>query len=209
MSEFPSGDDLPDWDLIAGNIGRIPSGIELVPAVSLRSLRGLRAMIGLPGLGWRGDLRVDDAIVQASRTYVPVLPEQEWYRAESEQTEVFAPLVPIERVWVERTSSAVVPATGGTDFVGRLVSLDAPPNRPPRPARQVDTLTGLRVVRLPGPDDKIGKDLRDLRAVTEPYNSAEGDICVRICKELDWYRWAWSGQAPKTLELPIHLAWVE
>ncbi len=29
------------------------------------------------------------------------IPEQEWYRAEAEQIEVFAPLVPAERVWVE------------------------------------------------------------------------------------------------------------
>lgn len=209
MSDFPSEGDLPDWDLIAGNSERAPAGIELVPAAAVRDLRGRRAMVGLPGLGWRGDLRVDDAVVQASRTYVPVLPEQEWYRAESEQTEVFAPLVPVERVWVERVSASVTPAENGLDLVGRLVSLDAPPARPPRPVRAVGAVTGLRVVRLPGPDDKVGRDERDLRAVTEPYNSAEGDICVRVCKELDWYRWAWSGQAPKTLELPIHLLWVE
>lgn len=209
MSDFPGEGDLPDWDLIAGASERVPAGIELVPAASVRDLRGRRAMVGLPGLGWRGDLRVDDAVVQASRTYVPVLPEQEWYRAESEQTEVFAPLVPIERVWVERVSASVMPAGDDSDLVGRLVSLDAPPARPPRPVRALGVVTGLRVVRLPGPDDKVGRDERDLRAVTEPYNSAEGDICVRVCKELDWYRWAWSGQAPKTLELPIHLVWVE
>lgn len=209
MSNRPSDDDLPDWDLIAGNLERTPSGIELVPAASVRDLRGRRAMVGLPGLGWRGDLRVDNAVVQASRTYVPVLPEQEWYRAEADQTEVFAPLVPIERVWVERISSKVARNGSGADVVGRLVSLDAPPPRSPRPIREVGAVTGLRVVRLPGLEDKVGKDERDLRAVTEPYNSAEGDICVRVCTELDWYRWAWSGQPPKTLELPIHLLWVE
>ncbi|GAA1570386.1 hypothetical protein GCM10009827_110270 [Dactylosporangium maewongense] len=208
MSGFPS-DDLPDWDLIAGGAERAPAGIELVPAVSVRDLRGNRAMVGMPGLGWRGDLRVDDPVVQASRTYVPALPEQEWYRAEAERTEVFAPLVPIERVWVERTSSAVTPAEGRSDLVGRLVSLDVPPPRPPRPIREVGVVTGLRVVRVAGPDNKAGRDERNLRAVTEPYSSTEGDICVRVCKELDWYRWAWSGQTPKTLELPIHLIWIE
>jgi hypothetical protein len=209
VSDRPRDDDLPDWDLIAGNSERMPAGIELVPAGSMDNLRGGRAMVGLPGQGWRGDLRIDDAVVQASRTYVPVLPEQEWYRAEAEQTEVFAPLVPIERVWVERITSKVAPGNSVPDLIERLVSLDAPPPRAPRPIRAAGAVTGLRVVRLPGPADKAGKDERDLRAVTEPYNNAEGDICVRVCTELDWYRWAWSGQAPKTLELPIYLVWVE
>ncbi|GAB3868792.1 hypothetical protein ACFPIJ_05435 [Dactylosporangium cerinum] len=209
MSDFSTDGDLPNWDLIAGNSERTPAGIELVPAASVRDLRGGRAMVGLPGLGWRGDLRIDDAVVQASRTYVPVLPEQEWYRAEAEQTEVFAPLIPIERVWVERITSKVTATGSDSNLVGRLVSLDAPPPRPPRPIRTVGAVTGLRVVRLPGPTDKIGTDERDLRAVTEPYSGADGDICVRVSTELSWYRWAWSGQAPKTLELPIHLVWVE
>jgi hypothetical protein len=134
------------------------------------------------------------------------LPEQEWYRAETEQTEVFAPLVPLERVWVERVSSTVTPSDHA-DL--DLVSLDAPPARVPRRVREVARVTGLRVVRVPGPEDKAGRDQRDLRAVTEAYNGAEGDICVRVCQEVDWYRWAWSGQAPKTLEVPIHLLWVE
>ena len=200
-----SGDaDFPDWDLLADGAARTPAGIELIPASMLRDLRGRRAVIGIPGLGWRGDLRIDDVVVQASRTYVPTLPEQEWYRAESEQTEVFAPLVPLERVWVERVSTAV---TAVVDLA--LVSLDAPPARPPRPARDVKAITGLRTIRVPGPDDKTGRDQRDLRAVTESYTSAEGDICIRVCRELEWYRWAWSGQPPKTLEVPIHLLWAE
>lgn len=50
---------------------------------------------------------------------------------------------------------------------------------------------------------------RDLRAVTETYSGAEGDICVRITPELEWYRWAWRGQPPTTLEVPVHLLWIE
>lgn len=203
MSEY---EDFPDWDLLAGETERTPAGIELVPASTLRDLRGRRAVVGLPGLGWRRDLRIDDLVVQGSRTYVPALPEQEWYRAESEQTEVFAPLVPLERVWVEQLSSAVA-SPDGADL--RLVSLDAPPPRAPRRARDVGAITGLRVVRVAGPEDKTGKDQRDLRAVTEAYSGVDGDICVRVCREVEWYRWAWSGQAPKTMEVPIHLLWVE
>jgi hypothetical protein len=45
--------------------------------------------------------------------------------------------------------------------------------------------------------------------VTEPYTSDDGDICVRVTTELEWYRWAWNGKAPKTLEVPVHLLWLE
>lgn len=203
MTDPPDDSDFPNWDLLADS-ARTPAGIELVAAASFRDLRGRRAIVGVPGLGWRADIRIDNPVVQASRTYIPALPEHEWYRAESEQTEVFAPLVPLERVWVERASGAV---TASTEFV--VVSLDAPPARIPRPAREVRAITGLRVVKVPEPNDKTGRDLRDLRAVTESYNSAEGDICIRVCRELEWYRWAWSGQPPKTMEVPIHLLWVE
>jgi hypothetical protein len=50
---------------------------------------------------------------------------------------------------------------------------------------------------------------RDLRAVTEPYQNQESDICVRVSRELDWYRWAWSGKPPATIEIPVYLLWVE
>jgi hypothetical protein len=189
--------------------GRPPAPIEPVPATTVRDLRGRRVIVGLPGLGWRADLRADSPVVQASRTYVPVLPEQEWYRAEAEQTEVFAPLVPLERVWVETVVAADDGAATDTDLVSRLVSLDSPPRRPPIPAREAPRLTGLRVVRTPGPDEKSAADRRDLRAVTEPHTSVDGDICARVATELDWYRWVWSGQPPKTLVVPIHLLWIE
>ena len=201
-------DPLPDWDLGA-LAGRPPAPVVPVPAAGRTDLRGRRVIVGLPGLGWRSDMRADSPVVQGSRTYVPVLSEQEWYRAEAEQTEVFAPLVPVERVWVEIVSSSSVDSPAHRDLVSRLVSLDTPPRRDPVPVREAAWVTGRRVVKTTGPEDKAGTDRRDLRAVTEPYSSADGDICVRVTTELDWYRWAWSGQAPKTLEVPVHLLWVE
>jgi hypothetical protein len=201
-------DPLSDWDLEAV-AGRPPAPIVPVPATAHRELRGHRVIVGLPGLGWRADLRGDAAVVQGSRTYVPVLSELEWYRAEAEQIEVFAPLMPIERIWVELVGSSAVEQRPDLDLVSRLVSLDAPPRRDPLPVRDVLAVTGRRVVKVPGPEEKAAADRRDLRAVTEPYSSADGDICVRVAAELDWYRWAWSGQAPKTLEVPVHLLWVE
>jgi hypothetical protein len=179
-----------------------PAPIVPAPAIGRGDLRGRRVMIGLPGSGWRTDLRADTAVVQGSRTYVPVLIEQEWYRAESEQTEVFAPLVPVERVWVELPTGSS--GSSPRDLFSRLVSLDAPPRRDPVPAREALNITGRRMVRA----DPAG-ERRDLRATTEVYQNAEGDICIRVCTELDWYRWAWTGQTPKTLEVPVYLLWLE
>lgn len=184
-----------------------PPSIVPVPAAGRTDLRGARLLIGVPGLGWRGDLRGDSAVVQASRTYVPVLPEQEWYRAEAEQIEVFAPLVPIDRVWVETvaTADATSPSTAPVgDVFGRLVSLDGPPRRVPVAVRDMPTVAGRRVVLT-----EPAQALRDLRAVTEVYQSSDGDVCVRVCSELEWYRWAWNGQLPRTREVPIYLLWAE
>jgi hypothetical protein len=186
-----------------------PGAIVPLPAAAAADLRGQRIIVGLPGLGFRNDLRGDEPVVQGSRTYVPALPEHDWYRAESEQTEVFAPLVPIERVWVETVWPAPVSGHGPYDLVARLVSLDTPARRDPVPVRTVASVTGRRLVQVSGPDEAPAPDRRDLRAVTEPYSSAGGDICVRVARELDWYRWAWSGKPPKTLEVPLHLLWLE
>ncbi|MBB4759473.1 hypothetical protein ACFQFC_25400 [Amorphoplanes digitatis] len=181
-----------------------PRPVVPTPAIMGGRLRGRRVLIGLPGHGWRGDLRADEKVVQGSRTYVPVMPEAEWYRAEAEQTEVFAPLVPVERVWVEELGMAGLPG-GPADVLSRMVSLDEPPRRNPVAALDADALTGRRVVQLL----EDGGERRDLRAVTELHTSHEGDICARVTTELDWYRWGWSGQAPRTLEVPVHLLWIE
>ncbi|MEV0152603.1 hypothetical protein AB0H57_02525 [Micromonospora sp. NPDC050686] len=188
----------PDWAPLP------PRPVEIVPATARVELRGQRVLVGLPGLGWRGDLRADDRVVQGSRTYVPIIPEHEWYRAEAEQVEVFAPLVPVERVWVE-TIGQRPPSAGGPSAAGpRLVSLDGPSHRVPTPVFEADAVTGRRVVHVV---DSV--EHRDLRAVTETYSGAEGDICVRVTPELEWYRWAWRGQPPSTLEVPVHLLWLE
>jgi hypothetical protein len=188
----------PDWAL------EPPRPIVPTPAHMCGQLRGRRALIGLPGHGWRSDLRTDEKVIQGSRTYVPIMSESEWYRAEAEQTEVFAPLVPVERVWVEEYGVSGSPRP--TDEVlPRLVSLDEPPRRSPVRALDADSLAGRRVVRL----REDGEEQRDLRAVTELHTNNDGDICARIAPELDWYRWGWSGRAPRTLEVPAHFLWIE
>ncbi|MFD1371261.1 hypothetical protein [Actinoplanes sichuanensis] len=180
-----------------------PRPIVPTPATMAGDLRGRRVLVGLPGHGWRGDLRADEKVIQGSRTYVPVMPEAEWYRAEAERTEVFAALVPVERVWVEELGFPGTTTPGAK--VNQLVSLDEPPRRPPVSAIDADTLTGRRVTQIL--DD--GSERRDLRAVTESHVSDDGTVSVRVAQELDWYRWGWSGKLPRTLEVPAHLLWVE
>lgn len=181
-----------------------PRPIVPTPATMSGQLRGRRVIIGLPGLGWRADLRADEKVVQGSRTYIPVMPEAEWYRAEAEQTEVFAPLVPVERVWVEElgVAGARTPENGA---ISRLVSLDEPPRRTPVPALDAGFITGRRVVEV----RESGGERRDLRAVTELHTNDDGDICARVSTEVDWYRWGWSGRTPRTLEISVHLLWIE
>jgi hypothetical protein len=201
MSGEPQPDPFaghPDWQLDP------PRPIVPTPATMTGQLRGRRVLIGLPGHGWRSDLRADEKVVQGSRTYVPVMTEGEWYRAEAEQTEIFAPLVPVERVWVEEYGVAGI-SLPGDDIALRLVSLDEPARRTPVPALDAPSLSGRRVVRLR--DD--GSEERNLRAVTELHTSNQGDICARVTTELDWYRWGWSGHAPRTLEVLVHRLWVE
>src|SRR5689334_10514743 len=178
-----------------------PRPIVPTPASMASGLRGRRVLIGLPGLGWRGDLRADEKVIQGSRTYVPVMPESEWYRAESEQTEVFAALVPVDRVWVEDLGMSDSSAQART----RFVSLDEPPRRPPVPADKATILTGRRAVRLL----EDGGEQRDLRVTTELYASQNGETCARVAVELEWYSWSWSGRVPQTLEVPANLLWIE
>src|ERR1700755_3440609 len=131
----------PEWALDP------PRPIVPTPATMSGELRGRRVLIGLPGFGWRGDLRADEKVVQGSRTYVPVIPEAEWYRAEAEQTEVFAPLVPVERVWAEEYGMSGTTTTP-KDVTSKLVSLDEPPRRSPVRAIDADSISGRRMIRL-------------------------------------------------------------
>ena len=188
----------PDWEL------EPPRPIVPTPATMGGQLRGRRVLVGLPGHGWRGDLRADEKIVQGSRTYVPVMSEGEYYRAEAEQTEVFAPLVPVERVWVEEFGLGG-PLAGSGDLLSRLVSLDEPPRRNPIASLDARRLVGSRAVQV----FESGSERRDLRVVTELHTNNDGDICARVTTELDWYRWGWTGKTPPTLEVPAHLLWLE
>jgi hypothetical protein len=110
----------------------------------------------------------------------------------------------VDRVWLEALGDPAAGDAVPTDLFARLVSLDFPAPRYPISARLAPGLSGRRVVRVSPSGEQ-----RDLRAVTEPHQNPDGDICVRVARERDWYRWAWTGQTPKTLEVPIYFIWLE
>lgn len=190
---------------------RAPAPIVPVPAAQVVDLRGRRAIVGESGKGWRADLRTDQPATEQGRpvSHVPVLPEWDFYRAEIDGVEVFAPLVPIEQVWIEHLESepiwpgAVDPARGRT-------SLAAPPVRRPSPAVDALPLTGRRVVVVADGAARGGReDRRDLRAISEPYPDRRGGDSVNLCTERDWYAWALSGQTPKVETYLVDLVWAE
>jgi hypothetical protein len=171
-----------------------PDPIVPTPAAGLTELRGRRIIVGVPGIGFRDGLRADNSVVQSGRTFVPVLTEQDYYRAELEQIEMFTVLVPIERVWAEHVGGSASRAAS---------ALDHPPARTPLPVVRVRSILGLRLVQA-----VADGHVRDLRAATEVHGSPAGDR-VRVCGEVDWYRWALQGTVPSTVDVPADLLWCE
>ena len=185
-----------------------PAPIVPVPAAQVASLRGRRVITGDPERGWHDGLRADETVEQNGQRLVPVLGEYDYYRAELDQIEVFAPLVPLDQVWVEQPAPTSAPQLADQepgDLLSRLVSLTTPPVRRPVPARDASGITGRRVVVV-----SPNREKRDVRAASEPYQVADGTICLRLCGEPNWFRWAFTGTPPpRTIETPIYLVWVE
>lgn len=172
-----------------------PPPVVPVPAARYSQVRGRRVVIGVPGVGFRGDLRADNAVVHGSRTFVPVLTEQEYYRAELHHIEAFAILVPVDRVWVEEP---------GAPPGDQLQALDVPPVRAAQPAAAATPLLGRRVVR-----SVADGHVRDLRALSDVYTSHTGVASVRVCAESAWYAWALDGAPPPVIEIAVNELWVE
>jgi hypothetical protein len=160
------------------------------------SLRGRRVIVGVPGIGFRGDLRADNAVITNGRTYVPVIGELDYYRSESQQVEVFATLVPIERVWIEEVAESAAEASPP--------GLDGPPICLPSAVTNACRLIGRRVI-LAVPDGFV----RELRAVSGTYASSNNVECVRICGESEWYEWGITGRTPQTQEVSASSLWLE
>ena len=179
----------------SGNEQILPKPIVPVPARGWRDVRGQRVIIGQPGVGWRADLRADSRIAQGQRTYVPVLPEHDWYRAEAEQVEVFAPLIPIERVWVEAVGGSPTENDGGPEM------------RDARPVIDLVHVSGRRLVLRSS--TARAEFERGFRAASAVEVGSDGGPHLLVLPELEWYRWTWTGRIPKATTVPAERAWVE
>ena len=203
-----------------------------VPAASVPELKDKRIIVGT-GNGFRYDMVAgSDAHVRPDgRTYVSVLSEYDQYRAALADVDVVMHPTPIAQVWVEhRLDPAQQPAADGGQMVydwgvledeeapaegrsapgaqrelfHRLVNLDAPPGRAPRRATEADFLTGRRVILV-----NPGEFIYGSRAISEPYRSAGGDICVNVASARNWYAWAITGAEPEVIDWRIERVWVE
>jgi hypothetical protein len=172
-----------------------PRPIVPIPAVERPDFRGERVFVGHASLGWRGDLRADSPVLQDGRTYVPVLTENDWYKSEAEQMEVFAPLLPLDRVWVAVIGDLSLRRAG------------SPGARSPTPVVGLTRLVGQRLVhwQLGEPE----REERDLRAVSEVRAGPGGLHTVLVVDEADWYRWTWTGRTPQARELMADDLWLE
>jgi len=210
-------DDAREWDPYEP-----PPPVVPLAAAEAGSLTGRRVIVGGPE-GYRYDLRAagEPHTHRDRRRCVGVLAEFEWYRSHITGQEVPLPCQPFAGMWVENCSDKgeqvddVLARILGEELSssgldagaaeGRIVRLDAPPVRSPVPARSADSLTGRRVVVV-HPDRRFD---RDLRAISEPFARADGEIAVKVCSEYDWYWWAIDGTPPTDTDIPIYLLWAE
>lgn len=176
-----------------------------VPASDLIDLRGRRAIVGEPGKGWRGELRADAPdLSDGEPGHLPILSELDFYRAEIEQREVFAPLVPITQVWIEEPYEDKPIWPGAVTAHEGRVTLEAPPVRHPVAAAEMPRLTGQRMVLLASDGYH-----RELRAISEPYRDERGRVRVNVCPERDWYAWVLTGRTPEPRPCPLEALWAE
>ena len=79
-----------------------------------------------------------------------------------------------------------------------------PPPRQPQPADSVPALRGKRVV-LSTPDGFV----HDMRAVSQARADRHGHLVVDVASEEDYFRWMFTGEAPRAETYPARLVWVE
>lgn len=185
----------PGWEFSQSWLPTKPRPIDPIPAIEVTDLRGKRVIIGDSTTGWRKDLRADNTVDQSGKKFVPVLTELDYYRAELNGTRVLAPLIPIDKVWVEtpRDPSPSPPTNS-----------EGPQRQDPVPIRDHLRVTGQRIVLVTPNGEK-----RDLRAISEPYIHDDGELKIKICHEVNWYRWALTRKQPRFTSVPIFLSWIE
>jgi len=193
-----------DWYLL------VPAGWRPVPAAQASRLVDQRVILAEPPGAFRYDVRAvsEPYPAEDGEAYLDVVSEHDWYRSRIRREPVPTSPYRLDRVWLEQgepvPAGPRAPAEVGSDVFGRLVSVDAPPDRPPRRAGDVVDIAGRRVVVV-----QPAGPVRHRRAVSQPYLDPDGDVAVTICSEHDWYRWVITREPPRAEPCPLYLVWVE
>lgn len=165
----------------------------------------------LVAYGWRTDLRVTSGIESVvpglAEPGVGLADESAYYGGENVGVQTG-----ISRVWVETLVRvpATEPAPESPD--AWLASVLRNPNEahvePLHPVARRHHLLGSRVVH----DLGDGRFEQDLRAVTPPLMSKDGNLVVGVVEECQWYRWnkrSYEVTDRVVGHLPIEEVWVE
>ena len=186
----------------------VPDGWRPLPGATAGRLTDQRVVLAEPPGAFRYDVRAVSEPYPAEDgvDYVDVVSEHDWYRSRIRQEPVPTSPYRLDRVWLEQGEPVPADAPGDPPpgVFSRLVTVDAPPDRPPRRAQAVPDVAGRRVVVL-----QPGGPVRHRRAVSEPYLDQDGDVAVTICSEHDWYRWVITREPPRAEPCPLYLVWVE
>lgn len=184
----------------------VPPGWRPLRAEGAGLLTDRRLVLAEPPGAFRYDVRAVSEPYRAEdgEPYLDVVSEHDWYRSRIRREPVRTSPYRLDRVWVEQGEQLPTTAPEPSGVFDRLVSIDAPPERPPRRAGDVSDLAGRRVVVV-----QPGGPVRHRRAVSEPYLDGDGDVAVTICSEHDWYRWVITREPPRAEPCPLYLIWVE
>jgi hypothetical protein len=127
----------------------VPPGWRPLPAASAGPLLDRRVVLGEPPGAFRYDVRAvgEPYLAEDGEDYVDVVSEHDWYRSRIRREPVPTSPYRLDRVWLEQGEEVTTaPADAAPGVFERLVSVDTPPDRPPRRAGDVVDIAGRRVV---------------------------------------------------------------
>ncbi|MDI3390153.1 hypothetical protein QIS99_28765 [Streptomyces sp. B-S-A8] len=198
---------------------QVPPSAVPVPAAHMPpDLHGHRGIVADPDVGIITDLRIIGTVRHGSDgAVVDVLPEIDYWRSRIiPDRPVYPRRVPLERLYVEHrlpyeapTADQPVPPEPSSADAGALLRRLAPaPDQPgariPVPARTVTNLHGRRVIQ----STQLGFAW-NLRAISEPYETADHDIRVNLCGVEAYFRWVITGVQPEPVPVDLYLLWTE
>ncbi|BBG20774.1 hypothetical protein RVR_P233 (plasmid) [Actinacidiphila reveromycinica] len=209
-----SSNELPDLQVDGEWFRAVPPPAVPVPAANIPEPHGQPALVVLPGEGVQHDLRVLGDIHRDGdgKAWLDVVGEADYWRRQINPGSIAQTRRhQIDHVWVEHRlppdNRAVPPPPAGEPqaLLRRLAAgPDSPSARTPVPARTVPHLHGRRIIQV----TPLGFAW-DLRAISEPHESHDGEIVLTLTSAYDYHRWLLTGHAPDGVSIPLYLLWTE